>query len=95
MISRIIEECSTEKSSESRHVPIQRPVPFHFWPNVMFDCPLWQRTRYSGFSSNGAGITGDAGQGHGRRGALKLATSTKDFKTESESRPTYIQGEIF
>ena len=31
---------------------------------------------------------------HGRRGALKLATSTKDFKTESESRPTYIQGEI-
>ena len=29
----------------------------------MFDCPLWQRTRYSGFSSNGAGITGDAGQG--------------------------------
>ena len=34
------------------------------------------------------------GYGHGRRGALKLATSTKDFKTESESRPTYIQGEI-
>ena len=31
---------------------------------------------------------------HGRRGALKLATSTKDFKTESESSPTYIQGEI-
>ena len=30
---------------------------------------------------------------HGRRGALKLATSTKDFKTESESRPTYIKRE--
>ena len=33
------------------------------------------------------------GPEHGCRGAPKFATSTKHFKTESDSRPTYVKHE--